>query len=232
MVIPRSDSICGSSSGRQAHHKVPLPRELQLLTRAGLVTRTVDGRQVYFQAHRESPVFSELQRLLIKTVGARDVIRHALAPLSPALRAAFIMGSVAKGTMRASSDVDLLIVGDVSFGVGRVGARRRSTTSWTGREPDRLPTGRVCKEGADRHHFLTTVSASRRSSSSGPTMTLSDWQKNGWLIAHRTSAREIADLVAVIERDLADSAAQNVSADWRMTSPTTPRFRRRRRPWP
>jgi hypothetical protein len=47
-------------------------------------------------------------------------------------------------------------------------------------------------------------------------MTLSDWQKNGWLVAHRTSAREIADFLAVIERDLADSAAENISADWRM----------------
>ena len=38
-------------------------------------------------------------------------------------------------------------------------------------------------------------------------MSLADWQKNGWLIEHRTSAHEIADLLAVVERDLADSAA-------------------------
>ena len=47
-------------------------------------------------------------------------------------------------------------------------------------------------------------------------MSLADWQKNGWLTSHRTSAHEIADLLAVIERDLADSAAEGVSADWRM----------------
>ncbi len=47
-------------------------------------------------------------------------------------------------------------------------------------------------------------------------MSLADWQKNGWLTQHRTSAREIADLLAVVERDLADSAAKDVSADWRM----------------
>ena len=47
-------------------------------------------------------------------------------------------------------------------------------------------------------------------------MSLADWQKNGWLTPHRTSAREIADLLAVVERDLADSAAKGVSADWRM----------------
>jgi hypothetical protein len=47
-------------------------------------------------------------------------------------------------------------------------------------------------------------------------MTLADWQKYGWLTAHQTSAREIADLLAVVKRDLADSAAGKVSADWRL----------------
>lgn len=47
-------------------------------------------------------------------------------------------------------------------------------------------------------------------------MSLSDWERNGWLTPHRTSPREIADLLAVIERDLADSAAERVSADWRL----------------
>ena len=47
-------------------------------------------------------------------------------------------------------------------------------------------------------------------------MSLSDWQKNGWLTPHVTSAREIADLFAVVERDLDDSAVEGVSADWRM----------------
>ncbi len=47
-------------------------------------------------------------------------------------------------------------------------------------------------------------------------MSLADWQRNGWLIAHRTSATEIFDLLAVVERDLADSAAEGLSADWKL----------------
>lgn len=47
-------------------------------------------------------------------------------------------------------------------------------------------------------------------------MTLADWERNGWLTAHGTSQREIRDLLAVVERDLADSAAEALSADWRM----------------
>src|SRR5438132_14419656 len=47
-------------------------------------------------------------------------------------------------------------------------------------------------------------------------MSLPDWQKYGWLTPHQTSIREVADLLAVVERDLADSAAETVSADWRL----------------
>ncbi len=47
-------------------------------------------------------------------------------------------------------------------------------------------------------------------------MSLADWERNGWLTAHRTSRDEIRDLLDVVERDLADSAAEGLSADWRM----------------
>ncbi len=48
-------------------------------------------------------------------------------------------------------------------------------------------------------------------------MSLSDWERDGWLRKHQTSRNEIHDLLQVVERDLADSAAEGVSADWRMS---------------
>src|SRR5712691_3878510 len=47
-------------------------------------------------------------------------------------------------------------------------------------------------------------------------MSLPDWERNGWLQRHKTSPNEIRDLQAVVERDLADSAAEGLSSDWRM----------------
>lgn len=46
-------------------------------------------------------------------------------------------------------------------------------------------------------------------------MSLSDWQKNGWLKPHKTSPQEIADLLALAARDLKDCKAQGLSDDWR-----------------
>ena len=45
-------------------------------------------------------------------------------------------------------------------------------------------------------------------------MSLKQWADNGWLRPHQTSPQEIADLLAIVERDLAD-AEGNISADWR-----------------
>ena len=47
-------------------------------------------------------------------------------------------------------------------------------------------------------------------------MSLRDWERNGWVTAHVPSANEIQDLVRVVDRDLADSTAESLSADWRM----------------
>jgi hypothetical protein len=47
-------------------------------------------------------------------------------------------------------------------------------------------------------------------------MSLSDWLRNGWLVEHRTSPREIADLLQVADRDLADCVAQGLSPDWKL----------------
>ncbi len=44
-------------------------------------------------------------------------------------------------------------------------------------------------------------------------MTLQQWAENGWLRPHKTSAKEMKDLIHIVERDLKD-AAEGISTDW------------------
>ena len=46
-------------------------------------------------------------------------------------------------------------------------------------------------------------------------MSLTDWERNGWLTTHTTSRQEVGDLLALIRRDLHDSRSADLSADWR-----------------
>lgn len=45
-------------------------------------------------------------------------------------------------------------------------------------------------------------------------MSLENWAKNGWLRPHQTNRQQIADLLAIVDRDLADARNTSVSADW------------------
>ncbi len=93
----------------------PAQRELKLLTAAGIIERQDRDRQVYYQANANCPVFTELKSLITKTVGLVDVVRSSLAPISGRIKAAFIYGSFASGSEKQSSDIDLMIVGAVTF---------------------------------------------------------------------------------------------------------------------
>ena len=95
------------ASGRGA-----LQRELERLTQAGLVNVSLSGRQKYFQANPDSPIFDELRSIARKTFGLHAVLKQALSSVPGAIYWAFIYGSVAKGSDNAGSDIDLMVVGD------------------------------------------------------------------------------------------------------------------------
>jgi len=88
-----------------------LQRELDTLSRLRLVDRSTVGKQVFYRANRNHPIFPELSALVEKTVGAIHVLRSALAPMVDRISLAFIYGSMARRQETAESDVDLLIVG-------------------------------------------------------------------------------------------------------------------------
>jgi predicted nucleotidyltransferase len=87
-------------------------RELSRLHRSGLVSVARIGNQKHYQANHQSPIFAELQSLVLKTVALAEPLRKSLEPFSDRIKAAFVYGSVAKGTDTASSDIDLMVIGD------------------------------------------------------------------------------------------------------------------------
>jgi predicted nucleotidyltransferase len=135
----------------------PVQREMKTLAEAGIVTRRKDGHQVYYEANRRSPIFPELKSLIIKTFGVGDMLREALAPLADKIQFAFIYGSFARGEEKSTSDVDVMVVGEVSLKelvsafrhAQRLLAREINPSVYSPREfRDKLRAG---------HHFVTRV---------------------------------------------------------------------------
>jgi predicted nucleotidyltransferase len=137
-------------------------RELKTLTGAGIILREVQGRQVYYRANQNCPIFSELKSLVLKTFGVAEIIREALQPAAKDIQSAFIFGSMAAGKDRKSSDVDLMIVGDISF--AKIVALLAPAEAKIGRELNTIvyPATEFQQKVKTDHYFVKNVMDSEK----------------------------------------------------------------------
>ncbi len=92
-----------------------IKRELDRMEAAGILSMTRIGNQHHYQAKPECPVYHELLGIIKKTSGMTNSIRQALTPLTPQIEQVFVFGSMASGKETSASDIDLMIIGDVTF---------------------------------------------------------------------------------------------------------------------
>ncbi len=132
-------------------------RELIRLEKTGILISTTEGKQKYYQANRQSPLFNELHGLIVKTTGVADVLRSALAPSVGQIRVAFIFGSIASGNEDKASDIDMMVAGDISF--GDVVSLLSKAEEKLGREINSVvyPIAEFKQKVKEDHHFVKTV---------------------------------------------------------------------------
>lgn len=149
-------SLTGSGSGA-------VQRELQRLAESGLVTVTRKGTQKHYQANRAAPIFEELRGIAQKVFGPAEALRTALAPLAKRIHVAWLFGSVAKGTDRAQSDLDVLIVAD-KLTLEEVYAALRPADKRLGRtvSPTLYTRKEFDRRRATKNPFLSKVLAGER----------------------------------------------------------------------
>lgn len=133
-------------------------RELARLEESGLIVARRIGNQKHYQANAASPLFTELRNIVLKTVGLTEPLRDALKPLSSAIRAAFVYGSVAKATDQAVSDIDLMIISD-SLTYGEVFGVLDRVTRALGRKvnPTVYTSAEFSKRARTENAFVTRV---------------------------------------------------------------------------
>jgi uncharacterized protein len=132
-------------------------RELKRLSDFGILDRIVEGRRISYRANARCPIYPELHSLAVKTTGLCDLLRAALNPFLPRIRAAFVYGSFAEGREHASSDVDVVIIGDLT--AAEAVRAFRPVQNTIGREinPVIYPPDDFSLQVAGNHPFLTRV---------------------------------------------------------------------------
>jgi predicted nucleotidyltransferase len=148
-------ALAGAGSGA-------VQREVRRLAQSGLVSVTPLAGRKFYQANHQAPVFEELRGLVDKTVGVPRQVQAALEPAADRIRFAVLHGSIAKGTDRASSDIDVLLVSD-ELGLDEVFSLLESVEQRLGRKlsPAIYTSSEFPERRRGLHPFLTKVLAGK-----------------------------------------------------------------------
>ncbi len=134
-----------------------LQKELVSLTEAGILRSRQDGNRVYYQADETCPFLSELQGLMLKTTGLVDELKHTLKRFKKNIAVAFVYGSVARGEELSTSDVDLMIIGNIGLAelapaLNRAESKIRREVNASTYSPEEF-----AKKAAEKQHFIQTL---------------------------------------------------------------------------
>lgn len=92
-----------------------LHKELTSLASVGILLKQSQGNQIEYKANKDCIVYEELASIVRKTTGLADVLKQSLADSHSLIQCAFVFGSIASGKNTDLSDIDLLVIGDISF---------------------------------------------------------------------------------------------------------------------
>ena len=87
-------------------------REVEKLHKIGFLEKSVQGNRVYYKANRNNPIFEDLKNIFLKSVGIAEALKENLQDKK--IEIAFIYGSYARGQESLLSDIDLMVIGDIS----------------------------------------------------------------------------------------------------------------------
>lgn len=136
-----------------------LQRDIAAMANVELLEKRKEGNRVYYRANSHCIIYPELQRLLVKTSGIADRIKEVLLGknLRSKIRVAFIYGSVAREEEISSSDIDVMIIGQVKL--KEMVVKLKNVQSELQREinPTIYTEDEFARRIAEKNHFILDV---------------------------------------------------------------------------
>jgi predicted nucleotidyltransferase len=131
-------------------------KELAKLEEEGVFTAEAKGNQKHFYLNKQYPLYNELKSILFKTVGVEGQLKNIIRKIK-GVQLSFVYGSYAANKENASSDVDLLIVGNPNE--DELLERIESAEQSLGREVNYniYPTAEFKEKRKRRDNFITNI---------------------------------------------------------------------------
>jgi predicted nucleotidyltransferase len=141
---------------RSGHAIGTIQTEFKKLLRLDLVKKRRDGNRLYYSANKDHPLYPDIHSLVIKTIGLTDIFRKVFEG-QPDIQIAFIFGSIAGHSEKAPSDVDLMVIGNLSL--RQISKMLSGLPNQIGREinPHVLSPVEFRKRKSNNDHFITHV---------------------------------------------------------------------------
>jgi predicted nucleotidyltransferase len=135
-------------------------QELQKLLRLQLVEAERSGNRLYYRANKGHPLYTDIRNIVLKTSGMVDILREVLD--KEGVKIAYVFGSMASNQEGATSDVDLMVIGDV--GLRTLSGWLSGVSEQIGREinPHVMNRSEFRKREQSRDHFITRVLESEK----------------------------------------------------------------------
>ena len=134
-----------------------LQRELASLVEVGILRRRIDGNRSYYSAETDSPIFGDLQGLLLRTAGFKDVLTKSLESFRGVIEVAFVYGSIARKTEHATSDIDLMVVGNLGLADLAGVFKEAENQLLRAINPSVYKAREIARKLGLGHHFLNAV---------------------------------------------------------------------------
>ena len=113
MLNPEAEAYVNELSRRFDLDSGNLARQLVRMEKEGILKSRWSGVQRYYSLNKDFPLLKEYKKIVLKTFGLEYTLKETLAKV-PGISRAFIFGSYAANAMDASSDIDLLVMGEHS----------------------------------------------------------------------------------------------------------------------
>lgn len=131
-------------------------RELDRLVGVGVITKSAQGNRCYYKVNTACPIYPELKAVFFKTVGLPSILNAHLSKEGD-IRVAFVYGSYAKNQENSISDIDLMVIGQISS--RRLSSILAKAKDELGREINYVvfSEGEFKQKAQNRDHFVSAV---------------------------------------------------------------------------
>jgi predicted nucleotidyltransferase len=134
-----------------------LQRELKNLVDIGILRGEKSEHQTFYAVNTDNPIFEELRGIVYKTFGVAEILQKVLKPLQKKIDVAVIYGSIAREEETVHSDIDLMLIGSVTFAESSIAIGKAEKSLGRTINPTVYPTEEFRRRFNENNHFLNSV---------------------------------------------------------------------------